>query len=79
MAAHACMCGCGLCCVFQCSQRFSHSLDSLLMLRFSVLGKFPNLATAQRLSHQPGWLTIVTAVGGVSAQLRSLGILNQCE
>ena len=63
----------------QVSQRFSHSLDSLLMLRYSAMGIFPNFATDRQLSHQPGWLAIVTAVAGVSAQLRSLGVLNQSQ
>ena len=63
----------------QVSQKFSHSLDALLMLRFAVFGKFPNFATDRQLSHTPGWLAVVTALAGVSPELRTLGILNQCQ
>ena len=49
------------------------------MLRFSAMGRFPNFATDRRLSRQPGWITIITGLAGVSAQLRSMGILNQSQ
>jgi len=52
-------------------------MDSLLMLSYSARGKFPTLADDLRVSHIPGWLSVLSAVAGVSPELRTLGILNQ--
>lgn len=61
------------------SMRFSHALTSLLMLRYSTLGKLPTFASERRISHNNGWLAPVTAVAAVSGDLRALGVFNQRE